>query len=83
MSAATQRGFLVLADISGYTSFVAGTELEHSHEILTELLELLVGGLTPVLTLVKQLVSTLARYKTPEQYETLARCLAAEQEAGE
>jgi hypothetical protein len=42
MSTITQHGYLVLADISGYTSFVAKTELEHSHEILTELLELLV-----------------------------------------
>jgi hypothetical protein len=34
----TQHGYLVIADISGYTSFVAGTELEHSHEILSDLL---------------------------------------------
>lgn len=42
---ATQRGHLVLADISGYTAFVADTELEHSREILNELLETLVRGL--------------------------------------
>jgi uncharacterized protein YndB with AHSA1/START domain len=41
----TQSGHLVLADISGYTSFVADTELEHSREILNELLETLVRGL--------------------------------------
>ena len=35
----TQRGAIVLADISGYTEFIAGTELEHSREILAELLE--------------------------------------------
>ncbi|MBI2325581.1 MAG: DUF2652 domain-containing protein, partial [Chloroflexi bacterium] len=39
------RGHLVLADISGYTAFVAETELEHSREILNELLETLVRGL--------------------------------------
>ena len=38
MSTVTQHGYLVIADISGYTSFVAGTELEHSHEILSDLL---------------------------------------------
>ncbi len=38
----TQHGYLVLADISGYTSFLAKTELEHAHEILTELLNLIV-----------------------------------------
>ena len=42
MSTVTQHGYLVIADISGYTSFVAKTELEHSHEILSELLGLLV-----------------------------------------
>lgn len=47
----TQKGYLILADITGYTSYVARTELEHAHEILTDLLELLVGRLTPVLTL--------------------------------
>ena len=49
----TQHGYLVLADISGYTSFVAATELEHAHEILTELLELILGRMTPTLTLSK------------------------------
>jgi hypothetical protein len=39
MSTTPQHGYLLIADISGYTSFVAGTELEHSHEILSDLLE--------------------------------------------
>ena len=34
MSTPTQHGYLIIADISGYTSFVAKTELEHSQEIL-------------------------------------------------
>ena len=29
----TQHGHLLLADISGYTSYVASTELTHSQEI--------------------------------------------------
>lgn len=41
----TQTGHLVLADISGYTAFVADTELEHSREILNELLETLVRSM--------------------------------------
>ena len=53
MSTSTQHGFFILADISGYTSFVAKTELEHSHEILTELLELLVENIKPVMTISK------------------------------
>src|SRR5688572_28504004 len=38
MSAAAQRGYLLIADLSGYTSFIAGTELNHSYEILADLL---------------------------------------------
>jgi uncharacterized protein DUF2652 len=53
MSTSTQHGFLVIADISGYTSFVAKTELEHSHEILSELLELLVSKFEPLMTISK------------------------------
>ena len=53
MDTKTQHGYLLIADISGYTSFVAGTELDHAHEILTELLELLVGRLTAGMTLSK------------------------------
>lgn len=53
MSAVTQHGYLVIADISGYTSFVAKTELEHSHEILSELLSLLVEKFKPLMTISK------------------------------
>jgi hypothetical protein len=53
MSTVTQHGYLVIADISGYTSFVAKTELEHSHEILSELLGLLVDKIKPLMTLSK------------------------------
>lgn len=53
MSALPQHGYLVIADISGYTSFVAKTELEHSHEILAELLGILVENIRPLMTLSK------------------------------
>ncbi|MDQ6859138.1 MAG: DUF2652 domain-containing protein [Chloroflexota bacterium] len=36
---APRDGLLVMADISGYTAFVSGTEHEHSREILAELIE--------------------------------------------
>jgi len=35
----TVTGYIAIADISGYTAFVADTEIEHSREILAELLE--------------------------------------------
>lgn len=48
----TTTGYVAMADISGYTTFVAATELEHSREILSELLEVtcrvLEKHLTPV-----------------------------------
>jgi hypothetical protein len=53
MGSVTQHGYLVIADISGYTSFVAKTELEHSHEILADLLGLLVEKIKPLMTLSK------------------------------
>jgi hypothetical protein len=53
MSTSAQHGYLVIADISGYTSFVAKTELEHSHEILSELLELLIERFQPLMTISK------------------------------
>ena len=53
MSTPAQHGYLIIADISGYTSFVAKTELEHSQEILSELLELLVSRFRPTMTISK------------------------------
>ena len=53
MSQPTQHGYLVIADISGYTSFIAKTELEHSQEVLSELLELLVSRFQPTMTISK------------------------------
>lgn len=36
---AQQRGWLVLADVSGYTAFLAGAELDHAHDVLSALLK--------------------------------------------
>lgn len=49
----TQHGYLLLADISGYTSYVASTELTHSQEILSELLELIVSTFSRQMTIHK------------------------------
>lgn len=49
----TQHGHLLLADISGYTSYVASTELSHSQEILSELLECIIECFQPLLTISK------------------------------
>ncbi|MBN1450701.1 MAG: DUF2652 domain-containing protein [Anaerolineales bacterium] len=49
----TEYGYLVLADISGYNAYVAGTEFDHAQEIIGDLLEFLVDRLRPLLTLVQ------------------------------
>ena len=53
MDTLTQHGYLVLADISGYTSYLAGVELDHAHEILTDLLETIIERIKTILTLSK------------------------------
>lgn len=47
----TERGVLVLADISGFIRFLSETELEHAHDMPTEILQLVVSRLTPTLLL--------------------------------
>ena len=51
MERKTQTGYLLLADISGYTSFVAQTEIEHAHIALSFLLETIVEKLSSLLTI--------------------------------
>lgn len=48
---AIQNGYLVLVDLSGYTPFMASSELDHAQGILSNLLDLLCSRLTPTLTL--------------------------------
>jgi uncharacterized protein YndB with AHSA1/START domain len=48
-----ERGCLAIADISGYTGYLTGTELEHAHDVLADLMRTVVGALRPRLRLVK------------------------------
>jgi len=49
----TRQGYLLLADISGYTAFLTGTELEHAHAIIHELTTLIRERLAPPMRFVK------------------------------
>ena len=49
MNHRTDRGFLILADVSGFTAFVTTTELEHGSEIIAALLDEVAGHLSPPL----------------------------------
>ncbi len=44
---------LLIADISGYTSYLAGTELDHAQDILADLMTIVVGALKPTFRLAK------------------------------
>lgn len=51
MQSNVEQGYLVLADISGFTPFVAESELDHSQAILGEILKIIISNLTPTLTI--------------------------------
>jgi hypothetical protein len=44
---------LVMADISGYTGYLAGVELDHAQDILADLIDTIVGALRPPFQLSK------------------------------
>ncbi len=49
----TESGCLALADISGYTSYLAGAELDHAQDVLEDLTNTVVRALTPPMHLSK------------------------------
>ena len=51
MAREIQEGYLLLADLSGFTAFVAGSEIDHAQPILEQILGNLVDSLTPTLRL--------------------------------
>jgi uncharacterized protein YndB with AHSA1/START domain len=53
MAATPETGFLVIADLSGYTAYLSRGELEHAPVIAGDLLEAIVGRLEPPFRLTK------------------------------
>jgi hypothetical protein len=53
MTASPESGFLVLADLTGYTAYLSGSEIEHAPVIAGDLLETIVGRLEPPFRLAK------------------------------
>ena len=51
--AATDPACLIIADISGYTTYLAGVELDHAQDILADLMNTVVKGLRPLFKLSK------------------------------
>lgn len=50
---APEPACLVIADISGYTSYLAGVELDHAQDILADLMGTVVGSFRPAFKLAK------------------------------
>lgn len=50
---ASERTCLLIADISGYTSYLAGVELDHAQDILADLIGTVVTALRPAFRLAK------------------------------
>jgi Protein of unknown function (DUF2652) len=46
-----ERGFLVIADITGYTAFLSDSELEHAEDSLRDLLDLIIEQTKPPLVI--------------------------------
>ncbi len=53
MAATPETGFLVIADLTGYTAYLSQSELEHAPMIAGDLLETIVGRLDPPFRLAK------------------------------
>ena len=53
MRNAPEPACLVIADISGYTSYLAGVELDHAQDILADLLDTVVTAFRPTFRLAK------------------------------
>lgn len=47
--AKTENGYFLIADITGYTQYLSASELEHAHEVLQTLMELLIRHTRPPL----------------------------------
>ncbi|KAA3645016.1 MAG: DUF2652 domain-containing protein [Chloroflexi bacterium] len=46
-----ENGFIIVADITGYTAYLSGSELEHAQEILESLLNTILKEIHPPLTI--------------------------------
>jgi hypothetical protein len=53
MASTPETGFLVIADLTGYTAYLSGSEIEHAPAIAGDLLESIVGRLEPPFRLTK------------------------------
>lgn len=74
----SQSGYLLIADITGYTAFLSGSELDHAQETLSTLLELLIEHTRPPLIISRlagDAVISYALQETVMQGQTLVEMI--------
>jgi uncharacterized protein YndB with AHSA1/START domain len=77
---APERDCLLIADISGYTGYLAGVELDHAQDILADLISTLVTALRPTFRLAKLegdaafMIAPAARLDGSSLLDTIERC---------
>lgn len=69
MERKSQKGYLLLADISGYTSFVAKTEIEHAEKAISILLEAVIEKIGGLFTVAKLEGDAVFAYLPEDQLE--------------
>src|SRR5690348_11404479 len=79
-----RQGYLVLADISGYTAFLTGNELEHAHGIVQDLTACVVSQFGRPWRLIKMegdaafVLGPAAAFEDPERVlDAIERCYCA------
>jgi Protein of unknown function (DUF2652) len=73
--AGVEHGYLLLADISGYTAFLTGTELEHANGVIEDLTSCIVEHLPPPLRLVKREGDAVFLYAPGDVFSNAERAL--------
>ena len=77
---ATESACLLIADISGYTGYLAGVELDHAQDILADLMGTIVSALRPAFRLAKLEGDAAFTYAVTEKVDgsllldTIERC---------
>jgi hypothetical protein len=66
--AKTENGYFLIADITGYTQYLSASELEHAHEVLQTLLELLIEHTRPPLIISRLAGDAVISYGLQDQF---------------
>ena len=68
MESKVKQGYLLLADLSGFTKFMASAELEHAQEIISELIDTVCKSLKPVFNIAEVEGDAIFAYTFEEQF---------------